>query len=166
MQLNMVRAGILLYGLAPAPGVPGDGFIPVMTLKTVVEQVKEVPAGCGVSYGRTFITRRPTRLATLPIGYGDGYLRAYSGASMTVRGRKAPVVGRVCMDMCLLDVTDIPDVREGDPVTVFGPAPDTTADELAAKTNTINYEVVTTITKRVVRLYFKGGVLCDRLACV
>lgn len=165
-QFDMVRLGIALYGLEPAPGLSGGTLRPVMTMKCPVTLVKTVPAGTSVSYGMRFTTQRETRIATVPLGYGDGYLRAYAGACMTVRGKSAPVIGRICMDICMLDVTDIPDVREGDEVTVFGAPPHTTAEDLAKIAGTISYEVVTGISKRVLRLFLRDGKPVARLSYI
>ena len=137
-----------------------------MTMKAPITQVKTIPAGASVSYGMKFTASRETKVATVPVGYGDGYLRAYSGASMTVRGKRAPVIGRVCMDICMLDVTDIPDVRAGDEAVVFGAAPYTTPEDLAKIAGTINYEVVTGISKRVLRLYLRDGRNVARLSYI
>lgn len=152
MHLDMVRPGIVLYGLAPSPLFRDAALTPAMTLKTVVSQVKTVPSGAAVSYGRTYTATDNKRTATVPLGYADGYPRALSNtAQMLVNGRRASLIGRVCMDQCVLDVTDIPDVTEGLPVTVFG---DTlSADEVAALAGTINYEIVCCIGKRVPRVF-------------
>lgn len=151
MQLDMVRPGIVLYGCSPA-GEPLIPLQPAMTLHSVVAQIKTVPAGTAVSYGGTAVTTAPTRLATVPLGYADGLPRACSNrAALSVRGRRAPLVGRVCMDQCLLDVTAIPEAAVGDPVTVFGGDP--SAWELALAGDTIAYEVLCRVGKRVPRIY-------------
>lgn len=162
MHLDMVRPGIVLYGLAPAPWMNGLlPLVPAMSLKTVVSLVKTVPAGTPVSYGGVFVTPRRTTLATVPIGYGDGMPRALSNrARMAVGGATAPLVGRVCMDQSMLDVTGIPGVREGDIVTVFGQAP--TAEDYAAAAGTIAYEAVCAVSKRVPRIYYRGGVMIGK----
>lgn len=165
-HFDMVRAGLALYGLEPVPGSAGGELIPAMTMKAPITQVKTIPTGTPVSYGMTFTAARETRVATVPVGYGDGYLRAYSGAAMTVHGKPAPVIGRICMDICMLDVTDIPDVQEGDEAVVFGPAPCTTPEDLAKIAGTINYEVVTGISKRVLRLYTRSGKNVARLSYI
>jgi alanine racemase len=114
-----------------------------------------VPSGTPISYGRTFVTRKQTRVATLPLGYGDGYRRALANkGEVLVRGRRVPVMGRICMDMCMIDVSDMPDVQAGDEAIVFGGG--LPAEEVAAKIGTINYEVVTTVGKRVPRVYVNG----------
>ena len=165
-HFDMVRVGLALYGLEPVPGAAGTGLKPVMTMKAPITQVKTIPAGTGVSYGMTFTAKRETRVATVPVGYGDGYLRAYAGAAMTVRGRQAPVIGRICMDICMLDVTDIPDVQAGDEAVVFGAPPHTTPDRLAELAGTISYEVITGISKRVLRLYLRNGQIVARLSYI
>lgn len=161
MQLDMVRPGIILYGLMPSSRMkkPID-LIPAMELKSIVSLVKTVEAQTCVSYGRRFVTKRRTKIATVPIGYADGYPRhLYLRGSMLVRGCKAKIIGRVCMDQLMLNVTSIPEVQEGDVVTAFGRDGQSiiTADELAAHNHTINYELVCMISKRVPRIYYKGG---------
>jgi alanine racemase len=128
----------------------------VLSLVTRIAFLKKVPAGVPISYGRTFVTRRESIIATLPIGYADGYSRGLSNkAEVLVRGVRAPVVGRVCMDMCMIDVTDVPGVHEGDDVLLIGSQGNEriTADEIAAKTGTIAYEVLCGISSRVPRIY-------------
>jgi alanine racemase len=159
----MVRPGILLYGLQPDLWMAGrfGDFCPVMQLKTTVSMLKEVPAGTAMSYNRTFTTQTPSRLATVPIGYADGYFRSASNrVQMVVSGMPAPVVGRVCMDQCMLDVTALPDLQEGAEVTVFG-CDDLTADDLAHRLDTIGYEVVCNVHKRVPRVYLQNGQLAE-----
>jgi alanine racemase len=155
VMLDGVRSGILLYGYPPVPA-PTCPVRPVLSLWTELEMVKELPAGHGIGYGRTFITDRPTRMALIPIGYADGYLRALSNkAHAILRGRFAPVVGRVSMDVCALDVTDIPAAMPGDRVTLIGEQDglSITAQDLAELMGTISYEVLTGISKRVPRVY-------------
>ena len=165
-HFDMVRVGLALYGLEPVPGSSGGELIPAMTMKAPITQVKTIPVGASVSYGMTFTATRETRVATVPVGYGDGYLRAYSGAFMTVRGKPAPVIGRICMDICMLDVTDIPNVQEGDEAIVFGQSPYTTPEDLAKIAGTIPYEVITGISKRVLRLYQRDGKNVARLSYI
>ena len=162
MHLDRVRPGIILYGLAPDPSWMQSlwDLQPAMELKTVVSMVKTIPAGTPVSYGRTFTTDRPTTVATVPIGYADGYPRSMSGrARMLVNGHYAPVIGRVCMDQCMLDVTGIPGVEAGTIATVFGKDGDLTlpVEEIAALGSTISYEIVCLIGKRVPRVYLQHG---------
>ena len=160
---DMTRAGIILYGLDPSDDVRFPALQPVMSLKCVVTFVKDLQPGQSVSYGRTFTAERPMRVATVCVGYADGYPRRLSGGLgvMNIHGHAAPVVGRVCMDQTMLDVTDIPDVKMGDEVTVFGPGGGDTADTIAAKTQTINYEIVCGLARRVPRIYKENGNICD-----
>ncbi|HHW43639.1 alanine racemase [Desulfofundulus thermobenzoicus] len=159
MHLDMVRPGIILYGLWPSPEVRRVVDLkPAMELKARVAQVKEVPAGTSISYGRKFTTAAPSVIATLPIGYADGWSRLLSNkASVLIHGRRAPVVGRVCMDQCMVDVTGIPGVRAGDEAVLFGTQKGRflPVEEVAAHMGTINYEVVCLISKRVPRVYFE-----------
>lgn len=161
MHLDMVRPGVILYGLAPSPVLRGKYDLrPVMQLRSVISMIKELEAGATVSYGRTFTAERDMKLATVPIGYADGFPRVLSGKQeLLVRGHRAPIVGRVCMDQLMLDVTDIEGVSEGDTVTVFGKDGDEqiTVDELADKLGTINYELVCRMARRVPRVYHRGG---------
>lgn len=154
---NMVRAGIILYGLAPSPELKGKlSLKPCMSLKTVVSHVKTLHKGSTVSYGRTYTADREMRVATVPIGYADGFIRAYSkDGYMLIHGKKAPIIGRICMDQTMVDVSGIESVRVGDEVLVFGSGSlgERTADDLALCADTINYEVVCNISKRVPRLY-------------
>ena len=161
MQMDMVRAGIILYGLYPSDAVSRSlPLTPVMELKTVISMIKTVPADTPISYSRTFCSGREMRIATVPVGYADGYPRLLSNrAYMLVNGKPAKVVGNVCMDQCMLDVTDIPDAAEGQTVTVFGRdgGASLTADDLAAAAGLINYEILCGISKRVPRVYQKGN---------
>jgi alanine racemase len=154
---NLVRPGIMLYGAAPGPGLPHAGELrPVMSLVTAVAYLKRVPAGTPLSYGGTWTTARESLIATLPVGYADGYRRALSNrAAVLVRGRRAPVVGTVCMDLCLADVTDVPGVAIGDEAVLLGRQgeEEITADELATHAGTISYEVFCGIGPRVPRVY-------------
>ncbi len=157
-HLNLVRAGIALYGLYPSAEVSRQGISlePVMSFKARVVQVKKVPAGFPVSYGCTYVTQRPTVIATLPVGYADGYSRRLSSrGEVLVRGHRAPVVGRVCMDQCMVDVGDIPGVAPGDEVVLFGRQGDQvlSVEEVADWIGTINYEVVCMVGARVPRIY-------------
>lgn len=158
---DMVRAGIILYGLAPSPKLADRlELVPAMTLKTVVAFVKEVQKGATISYGRTFTADRKMKIATVPIGYADGFIRQNAkDGYMMINGKKAKIVGRICMDQTMLDVTDIEDVKTGDEVVVFGTGEngEPTADSLAENTGTINYETVCLVGKRVPRIYIKDG---------
>jgi alanine racemase len=155
-ELNLVRLGIVLYGLSPADWIRERlPLRPVLSWKTGVTHLKEVPAGTPLSYGSTWVTPRPSRIATLPVGYADGYSRLYSSRSkVLIRGKRVPIVGRVCMDLCLADVTDVPEVEVGDEVVLLGSQGSETvsAQELAELAQTISYEVVCGVGARVPRL--------------
>ncbi len=162
---DMVRAGIILYGLAPSPKLFGKlNLRPAMTLKTSVAYVKELKKGADISYGRTFTAPKDMKIATVPIGYADGFVRSNAeNGYMLVNGQKAKIVGRICMDQTMLDVTDIDYVEQGDEVVVFGTGEhgEPTADLIAKNTDTINYEVVCLVGKRVPRIYYKDGVITE-----
>ena len=166
MHLDMVRPGIILYGLSPAPWMEGMlPLDPVMELKTTVSMIKDLPADTPVSYGRIYTTGEARRVATVPIGYADGYPRVLSNrADMLLAGRRVRVVGRVCMDQCMLDVTGL-DVRESLVATVFGRDGEAflPVEELADHMGTINYEVVCQISKRVPRLFVRDGQVVGQL---
>ena len=154
-HLDMVRPGIALYGHYPDPacqGLDGPGLLPVMTLKTRVAALRELPAGTSVSYGRTHTLDRDSRLAVLPVGYADGLFRLLSGrGEVLIGGRRAPILGRVCMDLCMADVTDLPGVSVGDEVVIFGP--DLPLEEKADAVGTIQYELLCAVSKRIPRVY-------------
>lgn len=157
-HLDMVRPGIALYGLFPSPEIDRRriDLTPAMCLKTRVVHLKKVPANFPVSYGKTFMTKSPTVIATVPIGYADGYSRAFSNRGhMLVGGQKAPVIGRVCMDFTMLDVGHIPKTSLYDEVVVFGKQVDASlpVDELADSLDTINYEIITSVSERIPRYY-------------
>lgn len=160
---NMVRQGIILYGLNPSDEVEFKNIktpTPVMSMKTHVVQVKTLPADVCVSYGCTYKTTKPTRVATLCAGYADGVPRALSNnAEVIIKGKLAPIIGRVCMDQFMVDVTDIEDVQCGDTATIFGTDGDLTisVDDIARKIGTIGYELICNINSRVTRVYLKNG---------
>lgn len=159
-HLDMVRAGIIVYGLYPSDEVDHSRvkLRPAMSLKAKVAYVKEVPAGFKVSYGCTYTTSKPTIIATLPLGYADGYSRLFSSRGKALlHGRRAPVVGRVCMDQIMVDVGHIPGVNMGDEAVLIGRQGDEeiSADEVAAKLGTINYEVTCMVSYRVPRIYIR-----------
>ncbi|MBS4021636.1 MAG: alanine racemase [Dethiobacter sp.] len=160
-HLDMVRIGISLYGLHPAPGRASTVDLrPAMIFKSRIIYLKRVPAGTSVSYGCTFTTARDSLLASLPVGYADGYPRRLSNCGQVlVRGCLAPVAGRVCMDQTVIDVSDVPGVCLGDVVVLFGRQGDSVlaVDEVAEWLDTINYEVVTSVSYRVPRLYVPAG---------
>lgn len=161
-NLDMVRAGIMLYGLYPSDEVCRDrvDLKPAMTLKAKVSYVKEVPKGTGISYGQIFVTERESKIATIPIGYADGLTRLLtSKGEAFMKGRRVPIVGKICMDQCMLDVTDIDDVSIGDEVVLFGYGVEgyPHVDEIAKKLGTINYEVICMLGRRIPRVYIQGG---------
>ena len=158
-HMDMVRPGIALYGYYPAPGLEGldsSGLLPVMALKTRVAAVRAVPAGTCVSYGCTARLERDSRLAVLPVGYGDGYPRLLSNRmEVLLRGRRCPVVGRICMDMCMVDVTDVPDAVPGDVAELYGR--EGLLEQAAALAGTIPYELLCNVNPRVPRIYTGRG---------
>lgn len=160
--LDAVRAGIILYGYYPSNEVDKEklDIKPILTLKTTVSHVKEVEEGTSISYGRTFITKRKSIIATIPIGYADGYSRLLSGkAKVIINGKFAPVVGRICMDQCMIDVTDIGEVKVGDEVILLGEEGNLkfNADDFAEIMGTINYEITCMLKQRIPRVYIKEG---------
>lgn len=159
MRLDMVRAGIMTYGYYPSDEVRHTVDIkPVMSLKSTVAYVKTLPAGSSISYGRTFSTKRESVIATVPVGYADGFVRLRSGkAKVIIKGETADVVGRICMDQCMVDVTDIDGVKVGDEVILMGSAGDNKidADDIAKDIGTISYEILCGISRRVPRIYIK-----------
>ena len=165
VHLDMVRAGVVLYGLAPS-GLTRNlpELRPVMALKSVISHIKTIAAGDSVSYGRTYIADSPRTVATVPIGYADGFWRSCGGGNcqMLVRDQLCPIIGRVCMDQLMLDITDAKGINVGDTVTVFGDANGLcTADQIAQQTGTINYEVVCAVGERVPRFFLEDGVPVD-----
>ena len=154
MHCTMTRAGIILYGCRPDASVPPAlDLRPAMTVKARVVQVRDIPEHTTVSYGRTYETDRPTRMAVVSIGYADGYPRTGSGrAHILINGQRVPVLGRICMDMCMVQLPEGAAVHRGDEVTVFGPA-GWTAEDVAEAAGTISYEVVCAVSRRVPRFY-------------
>ena len=162
-HLDMVRAGVVLYGLKPSERLRHMADLqPIMTLKSVISHVKEVYPGETVSYGRTFLANRKTTVATVPIGYADGLWRANGMGEcyMLVNGKYAPIIGRICMDQLLLDVSEIP-CNVGDEVIVFGNDRLCSADSIARRNGTINYEIVCAIGERVPRAFISNGAIRD-----
>ncbi len=160
-HLDMVRAGIMMYGLYPSEEVDHHQFKlkRVMALKTRVAHVKEIEEGTGVSYGLTFRAPKKMKIATLPVGYADGYTRMLGGkAEVMIQSKKCPVVGRICMDQCMVDVTGL-DVRRGEEVTLYATneADGDTVDDAARKLGTINYEITCMVSRRVPRTYIENG---------
>ncbi len=164
---NMVRAGISIYGLYPSEEVDHSIKLrPALSIISRVVFVKDVEEGEAISYGGIYITDRPSVIATIPIGYADGYSRALSNkGQVIIHGQYAPVVGRVCMDQILVDVTDIDNVRENDEVYLIGTSGDAniSVEDLARHMQTINYEVICLIGKRVPRVYVKGNEVVETI---
>lgn len=157
-KTELVRAGIIIYGLMPSDEVSTDviALRPVLSWKSTVAYVKTLPAGVPISYGGTYITSEETVVATIPVGYGDGYPRLLSNqGAVLIRGKRAPIIGRVCMDQFMVDVTKIEGVSRGDTVTLVGrdQEEEIPMDELAKLCGTINYEIACNINKRVPRIY-------------
>lgn len=161
MQLDMVRPGIILYGMEPSGALRNAADLrPAMTLQSVISMVKDLHPGDSVSYGRTYTAQHEIRAATIPIGYADGYPRSLSNNGyILIRGQKAPIIGRVCMDQTVVDVTGIPKAQEGDEVLLFGSDANGTlpVEEYSALCGTINYETVCLVGKRVPRIYYENG---------
>ena len=162
VQMDMVRNGICLYGLYPSEEVQKERLPlkPAMELKAYVSYVKTLEPGVEIGYGGTYTTTKKTRVATIPVGYADGYSRCLSGkGSVLIHGKKAPILGRVCMDQFMVDVTDIDNVCVGDRVTLFGKDGDSciTIEEISAMAHSFNYEFVCDIGKRIPRVYYRHG---------
>lgn len=162
-KFDLVRAGIISYGLWPSDEVKKDvvQLKPILSLKSHVVYVKEVEPGCAVSYGSTWVAEEKRKIATIPIGYGDGYPRSLSNKGyVLIKGCKAPIVGRVCMDQMMVDVTDIPEeIRVGDRVTLIGQDGNLTitAEEIGDLSGRFNYELVCDLGNRIPRIYYKDG---------
>ena len=168
---DLVRAGIILYGLWPSDEVGQDGvrLTPALTLKSHVVFVKEIEDGTPVSYGGTFIADGKRKIATIPLGYGDGYPRSLSNKGyVLIRGQKAPIAGRVCMDQFMVDVTDIPEVSCGDEVTLIGRDGDQmlTLEQLGEMSGRFNYEFVCDLSKRIPRVFTKGGEIVETIVYI
>ena len=161
-QMDMVRAGICIYGLYPSDEVDRNRvkLTPAMEIKSFITYIKEIGAGTAVSYGGTFVADHTMKVATIPVGYGDGYVRSLSGkGDVLIRGKRAAILGRICMDQFMVDVTDILDVQEDDEVTLLGKdgSECITMEELAEKSGGFHYEMVCDIGKRIPRVYLKDG---------
>ncbi|MDE7246903.1 MAG: alanine racemase [Lachnospiraceae bacterium] len=167
-NLSLVRAGITLYGLSPSEEVTKDilSLRPVLSLKSHLVYVKEVEEGTPVSYGGTYVAKRRMRIATVPVGYGDGYPRSLSNKGyVLIRGKRAAILGRVCMDQFMVDVSDIPEAKEGDEVTLIGSdgAEEITMETLGELSGRFNYELACDLGKRIPRVYLKeGGIVCTK----
>ena len=160
VYFDACRPGIILYGCYPSDEVDKNELAikPVMSVKANIVHLKDVPEGFSVGYGRKFISTRPSKIATLALGYADGYPRPYSQyAKVIVNGHIAPIAGNICMDQCMVDVTDVPDVKVGDEVIIMGTDGTHTilADDIARATGTINYEIVCAFGKRLPKVYVK-----------
>ena len=161
-HMNMVRAGIILYGLYPSQEVDKNNLDlkPVMSLYSHVVHLKEVQKDVTIGYGATYVTTGVTRIATIPVGYADGYPRSLSNkASVLIRGKRAPIIGRICMDQFMVDVTDIEDVTMGDVVTLVGSDGDDSlsVEEVSEMAGSFNYEFICDVSWRVPRVYYKDG---------
>ena len=161
-RYEMVRSGIVTYGMYPSDEVDSSllNIRPALEWVSHVTHVKTLPAGCPISYGGTYITERPTTVATIPVGYADGYRRKLSNSFyVLINGQKAPILGRICMDQMMVDVTHIADVRPGTTVTLVGANGDQriTVEQIAAQADSFNYEFVCGISRRVPRYYYKSG---------
>lgn len=161
-NLDMVRAGIMLYGLYPSDDVDKSNvnLKPSMTLKAKLSYIKEVPENTGISYGHIYITNKRTKIGTLPLGYADGFTRLLSTKTKgTIKGKKVPIIGTICMDQCMVDLSELKDVTVDDYVTLFSDGKDNTLhiDDVANVLGTINYEIVCMIGKRVPRVFIKDN---------
>ena len=163
-QYDLVRSGIVTYGLYPSDEVSPEllPLKPALSWYSRISHIKTLPAGREISYGGAYVTDRPTKVATITVGYADGYWRNLSGKFyVLIRGKRAPILGRVCMDQMMVDVTDIPDVSLSDRVTLVGRDGDEciTVEQISAEAGSFNYEFICGISRRVPRVYYKGGVL-------
>lgn len=170
-NMDMVRAGITCYGIYPSEEVSRDKVIlkPAMSLKSHIIFIKQVGRGIPVSYGGTYVTTRDTRIATIPVGYGDGYPRSLSGRGwVLIHGKRAPILGRVCMDHFMVDVTGIPEAQELDEVVLMGESGDSTlsVEELGRISGRFPYEFVCDIGKRVPRVYYREGKAVEARECL
>lgn len=166
-NMNIVRAGILIYGLWPSKDVKQDVIksTPVLGLKSHIVHVKKLPAGRSISYGGTYVTKSEETIATIPIGYGDGYPRGLSNKGyVLIHGRKAPIRGRVCMDQFMVDVTGIDDVKDGDEVVLIGEqqGEHITVEELSELCGRFNYEFICDLGKRIPRVFYKNGKIVEK----
>ena len=162
MHMDAVRAGIILYGMWPSDEVKRDGIVlePLLSLKSRIAYIKELDAGQEISYGGTFCTANPMRVATIPVGYADGYPRGLSNkGDVLIAGKRARILGRVCMDQFMVDVTKIPEAKVGDIATLIGTdgIETITMEEIGDRSGRFNYETACCLGKRIPRVYEKGG---------
>lgn len=166
-DLDMVRFGVTMYGMYPTDEVTKDRMpvTPAMEVKTHISYIKTLPAGIGIGYSGTYVTEKETKVATLSVGYGDGYPRGMSNIGrVLIHGKSAPILGRICMDQCMVDVTGIPEAKQGDVVTLMGRDGEDfiSAEEIGATVgNSFHYEVVCDISKRVPRIYYRDGKIVE-----
>lgn len=165
LNFNMVRCGIILYGHYPSEDVNKEvlPLKPVMTLKTKIAHIKELDSNTGISYGLRYKTTEKTKIATLPIGYADGFTRLLTDkVKVTVNGESFPVVGRICMDQCMIKINKNNDIKIGDEVIIFGEGDEEKIENLANELGTINYEMLCMISRRVERVYMEGNVILQK----
>ena len=160
--MDMIRPGVATYGFHPSPDTVGEiDLRPMMSLHTSIAQIRTIAAGKSISYGRTYTTPEDKLVAVLPIGYADGLSRLLSNrVTFRICGKEAPVVGRICMDMCMVDISEIPEAKVGTTATLFGYDEDgmlLPCERIADMLGTINYEIVCDVNKRVPRFYYKDG---------
>ena len=160
--MDMVRPGIATYGILPSEELRGRiDLRPVMQLRSTIFQIRDYAPDITISYGRTYRTEAPTRVAVVGIGYADGLPRSFSNRiSFLLHGKRVPQIGRICMDMCMVDITSVPNAKVGDELTLFGYDEDgqrVPVERLAEASGTISYEILCTLSKRIARLYYSGG---------
>lgn len=160
MHLDMVRAGVMLYGLQPSSKLSNFGDLQqVMTLHSIITHIKEIEKGDSISYGREYVAGNKRIIATIPIGYADGLWRSNANESLMIEidGQFAPIIGRICMDQCMIDVTDLDNIHVGTQVIIYGLTSKNSIDSIAKRNNTINYEIVCALGERVARVYKEDG---------
>lgn len=167
-HMDMVRAGIAIYGMYPSDEVDHNSvkLTPAMEIKSCITYIKEIEAGTAVSYGGTFVADHTMKVATIPVGYGDGYVRSLSGkGDVLIHGKRAAILGRICMDQFMVDVTEIPEVKFMDPVTLVGKDKDAVirVEDLSDLSGRFNYEFVCDLSKRVPREYYKNGTIVKQI---
>lgn len=167
-HMDMVRAGIAIYGMYPSDEVDHNSvkLTPAMEIKSCITYIKEIEAGTAVSYGGTFVADHTMKVATIPVGYGDGYVRSLSGkGDVLIHGKRAAILGRICMDQFMVDVTEIPEAKFMDPVTLVGKDKDAIirVEDLSDLSGRFNYEFVCDLSKRVPREYYKNGTIVKQI---